>query len=136
MAQFGGVTLLLNRQWNVGFSFLDYFGATSPWFFISSWARTQELGIIILILSLALKTDGFLPNNIFCTSFVVDISGLMLFFLQEFNVKAHPVNKPHFVGRFLQGLPSLSRKKSGDPKWNMQREGLQGRQLTDALRVF
>ena len=60
----------------------------------------------------------------------------MSLFLQEFNVKAHPVSKPHFVGRFLQGLPSLSRKKSGDPKWTMQREGLQGRQLTDALRVF
>ena len=60
----------------------------------------------------------------------------MSLFLQEFNVKAHPVSRPHFVARFLQGLPSLSRKKSGDPKWTMQREGLQGRQLTDALRVF
>lgn len=54
--------------------------------------------------------------------------------VREFNVKAHSLNKPHFVGRFLQGLPSFSKKKSNDLKWTMQREGLQGRQLTDALR--
>eukprot|EP00250_Pteridium_aquilinum_P028593 c37436_g1_i1 orf=57-1688(+) len=54
--------------------------------------------------------------------------------IREYNVKAHPLNKPHFVARFLQGVPSFVKKKGNDSKWTMQREGLQGRQLTEALR--
>jgi transcription initiation factor TFIIF subunit alpha len=56
--------------------------------------------------------------------------------MQEYNVRAQPVNKQHFVGRFLQGLPAFSKKKTGATKWTLQREGLQGRQVTDALRVL
>jgi transcription initiation factor TFIIF subunit alpha len=56
--------------------------------------------------------------------------------MQEYNVRAQPVNKQHFVGRFLQGLPAFSKKKTGAAKWTLQREGLQGRQVTDALRVL
>ncbi|CAK9870660.1 unnamed protein product [Sphagnum jensenii] len=54
--------------------------------------------------------------------------------IREYNVRAQPVNKQHFVGRFLQGLPAFSKKKAGAAKWTLQREGLQGRQVTDALR--
>lgn len=54
--------------------------------------------------------------------------------IREFNVRAHPPNKQYFVGRFVQGLPSFSKKKNSDTKWSMQRDGLQGRQLTEALR--
>ncbi|KAH8969413.1 hypothetical protein BDL97_02G032500 [Sphagnum fallax] len=54
--------------------------------------------------------------------------------IREYNVRAQPVNKQHFVGRFLQGLPAFSKKKTGAAKWTLQREGLQGRQVTDALR--
>jgi transcription initiation factor TFIIF subunit alpha len=50
-------------------------------------------------------------------------------------VRAHTVNKQHFIGRFLQGMPVFSKKKSDGTKWSLQREGLQGRQLTEALRV-
>lgn len=55
--------------------------------------------------------------------------------IQEYNVRAHTVNKQHFIGRFLQGMPVFARKKSDGTKWCLQREGLQGRQLTEALRV-
>ncbi len=54
--------------------------------------------------------------------------------MQEYNVRTQPVNKPHFVGRFLQGLPTFSKKKT--TKWSLQREGLQGRQVSEALRVL
>lgn len=54
--------------------------------------------------------------------------------IREYNVKAYPTTKPFFVGRFLQGVPSFSKKKGSDAKWSMQREGLQGRQVTEALR--
>ncbi|MCO5603869.1 hypothetical protein L7F22_058023 [Adiantum nelumboides] len=56
------------------------------------------------------------------------------FDLMEYNVKAYPTTKPFFVGRFLQGVPSFSKKKGSDLKWTMHREGLQGRQVTEALR--
>ncbi|KAI5075755.1 hypothetical protein GOP47_0009831 [Adiantum capillus-veneris] len=54
--------------------------------------------------------------------------------IREYNVKAYPTTKPFFVSRFLQGVPSFSKKKGSDPKWTMHREGLQGRQVTEALR--
>lgn len=60
----------------------------------------------------------------------------MFFRVQEYNVRSQPVSKQHFIGRFLQGLPSFSnKKKSAGSKWSLQREGLQGRQLTEALKV-
>lgn len=55
---------------------------------------------------------------------------------QEYNVRAQTINKQHFVGRFLQGLPAFSKKKASGTRWSLQREGLQGRQLTEALRVL
>ncbi|CAM6092492.1 unnamed protein product [Calypogeia fissa] len=54
--------------------------------------------------------------------------------IREYNVKHHAVNKNYFVGRFHQGVPHYSKKKNSEARWRMQREGLQGRQLTDALR--
>ncbi len=56
--------------------------------------------------------------------------------MQEYNVRTQPVNKPHFVGRFLQGLPTFSKKKTSGTKWTLQREGLQGRQVSEAFRVL
>lgn len=44
-------------------------------------------------------------------------------------------DKNYFIGRFISGLPNFSRKKS-ENKWSLQKEGLQGRQVTDTLRVM
>lgn len=62
---------------------------------------------------------------------------LILFCLfQEYNVRACSSNdKNYFIGRFVTGLPSFSKKQSAENKWSIQKEGLQGRQVTDALRV-
>ncbi|KAG0589383.1 hypothetical protein KC19_1G017900 [Ceratodon purpureus] len=54
--------------------------------------------------------------------------------VKELNVRAHTANKQHFIGRFLQGMPIFSKKKSDGANWSLQREGLQGRQLTEALK--
>ncbi|KDP30477.1 hypothetical protein JCGZ_16156 [Jatropha curcas] len=55
--------------------------------------------------------------------------------IREYNVRASPItDKNYFIGRFVTGLPSFSRKKNADSKWSIHKEGLQGRQLTDALR--
>lgn len=40
------------------------------------------------------------------------------------------------IGRFTTGLPPFSKKKSADNKWSLQKEGLQGRQITDGLKVY
>lgn len=56
--------------------------------------------------------------------------------IQEYNVRANTINKQHFIGRFLQGQPMFSKKKSGGPRWSLQREGLTGRQLSEAQRVW
>ncbi|KAG5561283.1 hypothetical protein RHGRI_004344 [Rhododendron griersonianum] len=54
---------------------------------------------------------------------------------QEYNVRACSSNdKNYFIGRFVTGLPSFSKKQSAENKWSIQKEGLQGRQVTDALR--
>lgn len=45
-------------------------------------------------------------------------------------------DKNYFIGRFATGLPNFSKKKSAENKWTLQKEGLQGRQVTDALRVI
>ncbi|KAI7746516.1 hypothetical protein M8C21_026254 [Ambrosia artemisiifolia] len=54
--------------------------------------------------------------------------------IREYNVRASAASdKNYFIGRFVTGLPSFSKKKS-DNKWSLQKEGLQGRQVTDTLR--
>ncbi|KAK4771704.1 hypothetical protein SAY86_013479 [Trapa natans] len=55
--------------------------------------------------------------------------------IREYNVRASPGGeKNYFIGRFVAGLPNFSKKKSAENKWSAHKEGLQGRQLTDALR--
>ncbi|KAJ8759715.1 hypothetical protein K2173_009816 [Erythroxylum novogranatense] len=55
--------------------------------------------------------------------------------IREYNVRASPSSeKNYFIGRFMNGLPTFSRKKNAENKWTLHKDGLQGRQLTDALR--
>ncbi|XVF27991.1 hypothetical protein REPUB_Repub14bG0157300 [Reevesia pubescens] len=55
--------------------------------------------------------------------------------IREYNVRASPsTEKNYFIGRFMTGLPNFSKKKNAENKWSLQKEALQGRQLTDALR--
>ncbi|XP_059309482.1 transcription initiation factor IIF subunit alpha [Lycium ferocissimum] len=55
-------------------------------------------------------------------------------YVQEYNVRACSSNdKNYFIARFASGLPKFSKKKN-DSKWTLQKEGLQGRQVTDTLR--
>ncbi|XP_015581132.1 transcription initiation factor IIF subunit alpha [Ricinus communis] len=55
--------------------------------------------------------------------------------IREYNVRASPSSdKNYFIGRFVTGLPIFSKKKNAENKWSIHKEGLQGRQLTDALR--
>ncbi|XP_031124517.1 transcription initiation factor IIF subunit alpha isoform X2 [Ipomoea triloba] len=54
--------------------------------------------------------------------------------IREYNVRACSTNdKNYFIGRFATGLPNFSKKKN-ENKWSLQKEGLQGRQVTDTLR--
>lgn len=43
-------------------------------------------------------------------------------------------DKNYFIARFASGLPNF--KKKNENKWSLQKEGLQGRQVTDNLRVL
>ncbi|XP_065867533.1 transcription initiation factor IIF subunit alpha isoform X1 [Euphorbia lathyris] len=55
--------------------------------------------------------------------------------IREYNVRASPSgDKNYFIGRFVTGLPSFSKKKNAENKWSLHKEGLHGRQVTDALR--
>ncbi|KAJ1405538.1 Winged helix-like DNA-binding domain superfamily [Sesbania bispinosa] len=55
--------------------------------------------------------------------------------IREYNVRASSSNdKNYFIGRFVSGLPDFSKKKSAENKWSLQKDGLQSRQVTDALR--
>ncbi|CAL1377122.1 unnamed protein product [Linum trigynum] len=55
--------------------------------------------------------------------------------IREYNVRASPNNdKNYFIGRFMGGLPSFSKKKSAENKWSLHKEGLQGRMLSESLR--
>lgn len=66
-----------------------------------------------------------------------DLCIFRLFLKQEYNVRASTVNdKNYFIGRFVTGLPSFSKKKNAENKWSLHKEGLQGRQLSDTLRVI
>lgn len=54
--------------------------------------------------------------------------------IREYNVRASSASeKNYFIGRFVTGLPTFSKKKN-ENKWSLQKEGLQGRQITDTLR--
>ncbi|ERN19162.1 hypothetical protein AMTR_s00061p00167160 [Amborella trichopoda] len=55
--------------------------------------------------------------------------------IREYNVRANVnTDKTYYISRFVMGLPGFSRKKNGDVKWTLQKEGLQGRQVTESLR--
>ncbi|KAJ4975928.1 hypothetical protein NE237_001034 [Protea cynaroides] len=55
--------------------------------------------------------------------------------IREYNVRAGSASdKNYFIARFVTGVPNFSKKKNADNKWFLQKEGLQGRQVTDALR--
>ncbi|KAK7363803.1 hypothetical protein VNO77_05961 [Canavalia gladiata] len=55
--------------------------------------------------------------------------------IREYSVRASSGNdKNYFIGRFVTGLPDFSKKKSAENKWSLQKDGLQSRQITDALR--
>lgn len=55
--------------------------------------------------------------------------------IREYNVRASSANdKNYFIGRFMTGLPDFSKKKSAENKWSLQKDGLKGRQVTDATR--
>ncbi|KNA09631.1 hypothetical protein SOVF_151770 [Spinacia oleracea] len=55
--------------------------------------------------------------------------------IREYNVRtSSSIDKNYFIGRFPTGLPNFSKKKSAENKWTLQKEGLQGRQITDTLK--
>ncbi|XP_021719775.1 transcription initiation factor IIF subunit alpha-like [Chenopodium quinoa] len=55
--------------------------------------------------------------------------------IREYNVRTNSSNdKNYFIGRFPTGLPNFSKKKSAENKWTLQKEGLQGRPITDTLK--
>ncbi|XP_020590941.1 transcription initiation factor IIF subunit alpha [Phalaenopsis equestris] len=55
--------------------------------------------------------------------------------IREYNVRASTsTDKAYFIGRFCTGLPPFSKKKNFENKWTINKDGLQGRQLTDSLR--
>ncbi|XP_010538756.1 PREDICTED: transcription initiation factor IIF subunit alpha isoform X2 [Tarenaya hassleriana] len=53
--------------------------------------------------------------------------------IREYNVRASLASdKNYFIGRFVTGLPNF--KKNVENKWSLRKDGIQGRQLTDAQR--
>ncbi|CAN6477592.1 unnamed protein product [Victoria cruziana] len=55
--------------------------------------------------------------------------------IREYNVRASSsADKNFYIGRFPTGLPVFSRRKNADIRWSLQKEGLQGRQMTETLR--
>ncbi|KAE8689676.1 Transcription initiation factor IIF subunit alpha [Hibiscus syriacus] len=55
--------------------------------------------------------------------------------IREYNVRASPTtDKTYFIGRFMTGLPNFSKKKNAENRWSMQKDGLQGCQVTEAMR--
>ncbi|KAJ4982420.1 hypothetical protein NE237_033257 [Protea cynaroides] len=64
-----------------------------------------------------------------------DCGAVLTRLIREYNVRASSASdRNYFIGRFVTGVPNFSKKKSSDNKWSLQKEGLQGRQVTDALR--
>ncbi|KAH1231559.1 Transcription initiation factor IIF subunit alpha [Glycine max] len=65
----------------------------------------------------------------------VDCGATLTRLIREYNVRASsPNDKNYFIGRFINGLPDFSKKKSAENKWSLQKDGLHGRQITDTLR--
>ncbi|AES64460.2 transcription initiation factor IIF subunit alpha [Medicago truncatula] len=55
--------------------------------------------------------------------------------IREYNVHASSAtDKKYFLGRFMNGLPDFSKKKSAKNKWSLKKDGLKGRQVTDSTR--
>ncbi|XP_058200313.1 transcription initiation factor IIF subunit alpha-like [Rhododendron vialii] len=56
--------------------------------------------------------------------------------IREYKIRAcSSSDKNFFIGRFATGLPiSISSKRNAQNKWSLLKEGLLGRQLTEALR--
>ncbi|CAN0927549.1 Transcription initiation factor IIF subunit alpha [Linum grandiflorum] len=55
--------------------------------------------------------------------------------IREYNVRASPSNeKNYFIGKFMGGLPSFSKKKSPESEWSIHKDGFKGRVLSEALR--
>ena len=78
-----------------------------------------------------MKDSHPLPNGSFVAEDEIDIQ------FQEYNVRPNcNGEKNYFIGRFVTGLPAFSKKKNVDNKWSLHKEGLQGRQVSDALRVL
>ncbi|WVZ13344.1 hypothetical protein V8G54_017874 [Vigna mungo] len=64
-----------------------------------------------------------------------DCGAIVTRLIREYSVRATSGSDKHyFIGRFVSGLPDFSKKKSAENKWSLQKEGLQSRQVTDALR--
>ncbi|XP_057730945.1 transcription initiation factor IIF subunit alpha-like [Arachis stenosperma] len=65
----------------------------------------------------------------------IDCGATITRLIREYNVRASSTtDKNYFIGRFVTGLPNFSKKKSAENKWSLQKDGLQNRQITDALR--
>ncbi|XP_077221286.1 transcription initiation factor IIF subunit alpha RAP74 isoform X2 [Tasmannia lanceolata] len=55
--------------------------------------------------------------------------------IREYNVRSSVSSeKNYYIARFVTGLPIFSKKRNAENKWSLHKEGLQGRQITDALR--
>ncbi|KAF7113725.1 hypothetical protein RHSIM_RhsimUnG0109100 [Rhododendron simsii] len=55
--------------------------------------------------------------------------------IREYKIRAcSSSDKNFFIGRFATGLPIISSKRNAQNKWSLVKEGLLGRQLTEALR--
>ncbi|KAG5242350.1 transcription initiation factor IIF alpha family protein [Salix suchowensis] len=64
-----------------------------------------------------------------------DCGAVVTRLIREYNVRASTISeKNYFIGRFVTGLPSFSKKKSAENKWSLLKEGIHGRQITDTLR--
>ncbi|XP_042481065.1 transcription initiation factor IIF subunit alpha-like isoform X2 [Macadamia integrifolia] len=56
-------------------------------------------------------------------------------FIREYNVRSSSTSdRTYFIGKFVTGVPNFSKKKNAVNKWSLQKEGLQGCQVTNALR--
>ncbi|KAH9749783.1 hypothetical protein WN944_012635 [Citrus x changshan-huyou] len=64
-----------------------------------------------------------------------DCGAIVTRLIREYNVRpSNSSDKNYFIGRFVSGLPSFSKKKNAENKWTLHKDGLQGRQVTDTLR--
>ncbi|KAJ0018468.1 hypothetical protein Pint_09701 [Pistacia integerrima] len=62
-----------------------------------------------------------------------DCGAVVTRLIRECNVRpSASADKHYFIGRFLSGLPKFTNMKNSE--WTLQKEGLQGRQVTDTLR--